>query len=78
MQRDIVDVVDRGLIDQLAVICVYRDWRDASADSEAAYARFADSERAERRLAFAAYRAALDREEAAARAYASRLASRGA
>jgi len=77
MQRAAIDI-DRSLIDQLMVICVYRDWKDASAQVSVAYARLSDAGPADRGVAWAAYRAALDREEAAARAYASRLASRHA
>jgi hypothetical protein len=73
MQRATIDI-DASLIDQLMVICLYRDWKDASAEVSAAYSRSSDAGPTDRTLAFAAYGAALDREEAAARAYATRLA----
>jgi hypothetical protein len=44
-------------------------WSDAADDAYEAYLAWRDSERADRRDAFAVYRAALDREEAAARAW---------
>jgi hypothetical protein len=48
----------------------YVRWREACHDVDGAYARFGASRHRERRLAFAAYRAALDREEHAARMHA--------
>ena len=50
-------------------------WVDAADDVDDAYAAWLRAERAERADAFAAYQAALDREEAAARAL--ELHSRG-
>lgn len=47
----------------------YVEWREESETVEAAYERWSESERPQRRLAYAAYRAALDREEKAAAAY---------
>jgi hypothetical protein len=47
----------------------YRSWREACEQVRRAYALLDDSERQDRRLAFAAYDAALDREESAARTY---------
>ncbi len=62
-----------GLTDQLMVICLYRHWKDAAAEVSVAYERFKTAW-PESAVAFAAYRAALDREEAAAQLYASRVA----
>ena len=59
-----------GLFDQLIVVCLYRDWRDAAAEVSVAYERSCGAWR-DSGLEFAAYRAALDREEAAARLYAA-------
>lgn len=53
-----------------AVMDSYVEWREESQIVETAYERWAESERFERGLAYAAYRAALDREEKAADAYA--------
>lgn len=75
-QRATVDT-DRSLIDQLMVMCVYREWKEAAADVSAAYSRCLACGATERGTAFAAYCAALDREEAAARAFAERVASLG-
>jgi hypothetical protein len=47
----------------------YVDWREECRTLEAAYARWRRSERPGRNLAFAAYRAALDREEKAAHVF---------
>jgi hypothetical protein len=44
----------------------YIDWREQCEQVRAAYERWTSSEPSDRRLAFAAYRAALDREECAA------------
>ena len=52
-----------------ALFDTYLEWRDESKAVERAYERWTDSERAERRLAYAVYRAALDREEKAADVY---------
>ena len=62
-----------GLTDQLMVICLYRHWKDAASEVAMAYERFTHAW-PESTVAFAAYRAALDREEAAAQADASRVA----
>ena len=43
-------------------------WSDAADDAHAAYLAWRDAERADQADAFVVYRAALDREEAAARA----------
>jgi hypothetical protein len=45
----------------------YVCWREACEDVGAAYGRWRSAEPAERELAFGGYRAALDREECAAR-----------
>jgi len=66
--------VHMGLTDQLVVICLYRHWKDAAEEVSAAYERFTYAG-PESTVAFAAYRAALDREEAAARSYASGVVS---
>jgi hypothetical protein len=47
---------------------------DTVTDSTTAYQQWADSDRRERRLAYAGHRAALDREERAARTYAGHVA----
>lgn len=52
-----------------ALFDTYLEWRDECEAVERAYERWTGSERAERRLAFATYRAALDREEKAATVY---------
>jgi hypothetical protein len=63
MRTDLVDeAMDR-----------YVDWREESASVEEAYARHATACRGQGTVAFAAYRAALDREECAAGHYADAL-----
>ena len=57
----------RILID--AVLDGYIAWREENAAVEAAYRKWLGAEREERALAFAAYSAALDREEYAAAEY---------
>jgi hypothetical protein len=57
----------RPVVDQFLATYVY--WREGCADVEAAHARWRDAHRSERGAACAAYRAALDREECAARAH---------
>lgn len=52
-----------------ALIDTYAEWREECEAVERAYGRWADCERAERHFAYAAYRAALDREEKAAAVY---------
>jgi hypothetical protein len=51
----------------------YVSWREECDAVRLAYQRWVDSARAEGRLAYAGYVAALDREEHAARAYATHL-----
>ena len=70
--RAIADI-QVGLTDQLMTICLYRHWKDAAAEVSAAYERFTNAW-PDSAVAFAAYRAALDREEAAAHLYASQVA----
>ena len=60
------DVVDR-------LIELYCDWRTVCAEVQAAYERFLDSEPADRTMAFAAYSAALDREQCTSEAYARQV-----
>jgi hypothetical protein len=60
------DVVDR-------LIELYCDWRTVCAEVQAAYERFLDSEPVDRAMAFAAYSAALDREQCTSEAYARQV-----
>ena len=66
-------IVDKRpeLSDQL--IELYCDWRTRCEDVRANYERFSSAPRAERALTFAAFEAALDREESAAEAYAAHV-----
>ena len=59
------------LTDQL--IGSYSDWRMQCLNVRAAYEHFTVAPAADRALAFAAYQAALDREESAADAYAEQM-----
>ncbi|HUA44938.1 MAG TPA: hypothetical protein VMA77_06915 [Solirubrobacteraceae bacterium] len=52
-----------------AVMDGYVDWREESAAVELAYRRWAQAPSSDREVAFDVYRAALDREESAAREY---------
>jgi hypothetical protein len=70
-QLAINDQVDRQLADE--AIRVYVDWREESAGVWDAFDRWESTRGADAAIAFAAYRAALDREECAARAYADLL-----
>lgn len=63
--------VGRWAIDEL--LESYISWREECHAVRLAYRRWIDSERAEGRLAYAGYVAALDREEHAAGAYAGRI-----
>jgi hypothetical protein len=65
------DQRDRQLADE--AIRVYIDWREESAGVWHAFDRWESTNGADAVTAFAAYRAALDREECAARAYADLL-----
>jgi hypothetical protein len=60
------DLVDR-------MIELYCDWRTGCWDVRAAYERFVDAAAPDRAVAFAAYTAALDQEEAACDAYAAQI-----
>jgi hypothetical protein len=59
------------LVDEM--IDFYCDWRTASAEVQAAYDRFCDAPHSDRVLAFAAYSAALDREQIACDSYAAQI-----
>jgi hypothetical protein len=61
----------RELIDDL--MDVYVNWREECAALAVAYKHWSNVPTAERGLAFAAYQAALDREERASSAYAERI-----
>lgn len=63
--------VDDLLVDRL--IELYCDWRTACAEVRAAYERFCRACASDRALAFAAYAAALDREESACEDYAGQV-----
>ena len=60
------DLVDR-------MIELYCDWRTACWDVRAAYERFVETPASDRAVAFAAYTAALDREESACDSYADQV-----
>lgn len=60
------DLVDR-------MIELYCDWRTACWDVRAAYDRFPEAPASDRAVAFAAYLAALDREESACEFYAAQV-----
>ena len=60
------DLVDR-------LIELYCDWRTACWDVRAAYEWFLDAPAPDRTVAFAAYTAALDREESACESYAAHI-----
>ncbi len=51
----------------------YCDWRTRCEEVSATYERFANAGSADRGVAFAAFQAALDREECAADAYAEQI-----
>ena len=61
----------RAAIDD--AFAAYSAWRQQSAAARAAYVTWARAARSDARFAFAAYRAALDREERAADIFARRL-----
>jgi len=65
------DQMDSHLADE--AIRVYIDWREESAGVWDAFDRWESTHGADAGTAFAAYRAALDREECAARVYADLL-----
>ena len=60
-----------GIVDHL--MDLYCDWREECLDVHVAYEHFTAAPTAERSLAFAAYEAALDREQAACEAYATQI-----
>ena len=64
-------LVETVLID--AAVDSYVEWREASATVRRAYRHWSDAARRERPVAFAAYRAALEREERACDRYAAAL-----
>jgi hypothetical protein len=57
------------------IIDLYLDWRGEAAAVADAYALWADASADDKAARFAAFRAAIDREEAAARSYADVLAT---
>jgi hypothetical protein len=63
---------------QEACFTTYLHWRQACENARAAYERWRSSEPLERRLAFAAFRAALDAEDHAARAHSDSIGTRAA
>ena len=65
--------VPAELIDD--VMEAYVEWREECVSAMQAYERWSSFPVHERRLAFAAYQAALDREHAASIAYSSRIAA---
>jgi hypothetical protein len=60
------DLVDR-------MIELYCDWRTECAAVQSAYERFLDASASDRATTFAAYTAALDREESACESYAAQV-----
>ena len=62
------ELIEKRLVDE--AVDAYVDWREERASVWDAYARWASAPVADCRLAFSAYRAALDREERAAHVYA--------
>ncbi len=63
--------IDPDLVDRL--IELYCDWRVAHAQVAGAYERFCTASVADRAVAFAAYGAALDREQCACESYATHI-----
>jgi hypothetical protein len=63
--------VEDLLVDRM--IDLYCDWRTACAEVRAAYERFCRACASDRALAFAAYAAALDREQSACEDYAEQI-----
>jgi hypothetical protein len=66
------EVVNNQLVDE--AIDAYVDWQEERAHVWDAYARWESAGTGAASLAFSAYGAALDREEAASRVYAERVA----
>lgn len=63
--------IDPGLVDRL--IDLYCEWRAERREVRAAYARFCAAPPADRAVAFAAYDAALQREQRACEVYAAQV-----
>jgi hypothetical protein len=63
--------VDDVLVDRM--IDLYCEWRTACAEVRAAYERFCQAYASDRALAFAAYAAALDREQSVCEDYAGQI-----
>ena len=63
--------VEDVLVDRM--IDLYCDWRTACAEVRSAYERFCRARATDRALAFAAYAAALDREQSACEDYAGQI-----
>jgi hypothetical protein len=63
--------IQRDVVDRL--IELYCDWRAVCAEVQAAYERFLDASPGDRAMAFAAYCAALDREQCTSEAYARQV-----
>jgi len=72
--RSALHVALRRMRDE--ILDLYLDWREEAAAVADAYASWAGARAGEEGRCFAAYTAALDREEAAARSYAGALAQR--
>lgn len=73
------NLIRPDLIDRM--MDLYCDWRTECAGVQVAYERFSSAGQSDRAMAFAAYTAALDREESAGEAYAAHIRlimSRGA
>jgi hypothetical protein len=66
-RRPVHQTAPRGLVDE--AMDRYVEWREASAEVDEAYGRWSNAPGAEGAVAFAAYLAALDREEWAATLY---------
>jgi len=63
--------VEDVLVDRM--IDLYCDWRTACAEVRSTYERFCRARASDRALAFAAYAAALDREQSACEDYAGQI-----
>jgi hypothetical protein len=70
---DALTMIDSALLD--AAFDCYIDWRDETAGVRAAYRRWVHARKEERGRAYAAYAAAVDREERASELYAAMLES---
>jgi hypothetical protein len=67
LKRSVLDAPSSALID--AIMDGYVSWREESAAVEKAYREWVGARREDRAVAFAAYSAAVDREEYAAEDY---------